>query len=212
VANLVAERAHRGCAFERFTEEGPVALLPLPGGRMGSVWTVPGAQADGVAALADEDYLRALQDRLGWRLGRLRRVGARHPYRIERVLAERLLGVRTVLVGNAAQTLHPVAAQGFNLGLRDAATLAELLRSAEDPGAPALLAEYAARRRQDRERTLGFSHGLIGLFGDLPAPLRVLRSLGFTALNLLPPLRDGLALAAMGYRGATPGLLRGIRP
>jgi 2-octaprenyl-6-methoxyphenol hydroxylase len=212
VSNLVAERAHEGCAFERFTEEGPLALLPLPGGRLGSIWTVPADRADAIVALDDPAYLDAFQARLGWRLGRLRRVGRRHPYRVVRVLAERLAGERMVLVGNAAQTLHPVAAQGFNLGLRDAATLAEMLRTTSDPGSPDVLAAYVACRREDREQTLAFSHGLIGLFVGLPAPLRALRSLGFAALNLLPPLRDRLALAAMGYRGATPGLLRGIRP
>lgn len=212
VSNLVAERAHEGRAWERFTESGPVALLPLPGGRLGSVWTVPVDQADAIAALPDSAYLEALQARIGWRLGRLRRVGKRYPYRIVRVLAERVYGTRTVLVGNAAQTLHPVAAQGFNLGLRDAATLAETLRAGSDPGDAALLADYAARRRADREATLGFSHGLIGLFGEQAAPLRALRSLGFAALNLLPPLRERLAMAAMGYRGETPALLRGLRP
>ncbi len=212
VSNLVAEREHDDCAFERFTAEGPVALLPLAGGRLGSVWTVPAGEADAVSALSDQAYLEALQTRLGWRLGRLRRVGKRHPYRIVKVVAERLVGDRMVLVGNAAQTLHPVAAQGFNLGLRDAATLADMLRSGADPGDASLLADYALRRREDREQTLGFSHGLIGLFADIPAPLRALRSFGFAALNLLPPLRHRLAMAAMGYRGETPALLRGVRP
>jgi 2-octaprenyl-6-methoxyphenol hydroxylase len=211
VSNLVAERAHEGCAFERFTPAGPVALLPLPGGRLGSVWTVPSAEADAVAAMTDDAYLAALQARLGWRLGRLRRVGRRHPYAVRRLLAERLTAPRAVLVGNAAQTLHPVAAQGFNLGLRDAAALASILRAGGDPGAEDTLAAYAAARRADRDATLGFSHGLIGLFGDLPAPLRALRSLGFAALNLLPPLRHGLAQAAMGYREAGPELLYGVR-
>ena len=150
-----------------------------------------------------------LQTAFGWRAGRFEVVGPRSRYPIRRVVAAATTAPRAVLVGNAAQTLHPIGAQGFNLGLRDALTLAELVADAADPGASALLERYAARRREDRSRTLAFSDGLARLTSN-PSPLvRPLRSLGLLAIDRDAALQAMLAGGAMGYRGDVPRLCRG---
>ena len=152
----------------------------------------------------DEHFIALAQERFGWRLGRLSRPGKRHPYAIHRVAAERLIGTRAVLVGNAAQTVHPIGAQGFNLGLRDALTLSELIAEAGDPGDAALLRGYAERRAEDREGTMSMSHGLVRL-ACLPQPmLGPLRSLAMLACDRVPPLQDLLARRGMGFRGQAP--------
>ncbi|MEW9625627.1 2-octaprenyl-6-methoxyphenyl hydroxylase [Rhodanobacter geophilus] len=204
VATVTPERAHANRAFERFADAGPVALLPLAEGRCGLVLTVPAEEAGAVALLEDDGFIALAQQRFGWRLGRLSRPGKRHPYAIHRVAAQRLAGPRAVLVGNAAQTVHPIGAQGFNLGLRDALTLAELVAAADDPGAPALLERYAARRAPDREGTMAMSHGLVRL-ACLEQPLLApLRSLALLAHDRVAPLQDRLARRGMGFRGEPP--------
>ena len=204
VCTVTPEREHAHRAYERFSDEGPVALLPLAGRRCGLVLTVPGVQAEAVAAMDDARYLALAQRRFGWRLGRLSRPGKRFPYAIQRVAANRLTAPRAVLVGNAAQTVHPIGAQGFNLGLRDALTLAEMVASAADPGDEHLLAAYAARRAPDREGTMTMSHGLVQL-ACLPQPwLAPLRSLALLACDRVPPLKDALLRRGMGFRGEPP--------
>jgi len=204
VATVTPEREHAQRAFERFSDEGPVALLPLSGQRCGLVLTVPGEQAEAVAALDDEAFIALAQRRFGWKLGRLSRPGKRHPYAIRRVAARQLAGPRAVLVGNAAQTVHPIGAQGFNLGLRDALTLAELAAAAPDPGDAGLLERYAARRGPDREGTMAMSHGLVRL-ACLEQPLLApLRSLALLAYDCVPPLQSLLARRGMGFRGEPP--------
>ena len=216
VATVQTERAHAQVAYERFTENGPVALLPLGSQLCGSICTVPTAQAADVAALDDAGYLELLQQRFGWRLGRLRRVGTRSAYPLQRVCANTLTAPHAVLVGNAAQTIHPIGAQGFNLGLRDALTLAEELiaarKSAADPGAPDVLDRYAQRRQVDREQTMAMSDGLVRIFSNRFAPLRALRSLGLLALDTVPGLSHGLVTGAMGFRGDVPRLARSHFP
>ena len=204
VATVTPERAHANRAFERFSDEGPVALLPLAEGRCGLVLTVPAEAADEVAALDDAGFVALAQQRFGWRLGQLSRPGKRHPYAIHRVAAQRLTGPRAVLVGNAAQTVHPIGAQGFNLGLRDALTLAELVAAADDPGAPELLERHAARRVPDREGTMAMSHGLVRLACLEQPALAPLRSLALLAHDRLAPLQDRLARHGMGFRGEPP--------
>ena len=204
---LWPERAHQGVAYERFTRSGPIALLPQEQGRCGAVWVVPQQDVDARMALPDAEFMRALQEAFGYRLGRIRRVGTRLAYPLRRVLAERLTAPRQVLIGNAAQAVHPVGAQGFNLGLRDATALAEALRAAQqagtDPGAEALLASYAEARQADRRATTGLSHALaLGTSIDA-APMRWLRSLALLAADRLEPLREHLQLGGMGYRGHT---------
>ncbi|GAA0722134.1 2-octaprenyl-6-methoxyphenyl hydroxylase [Dokdonella soli] len=210
VTTLTTEKPLDGTAYERFTDSGPVALLPLGERRAGLVLTVPAADAERVAALDDEAFIAFVHERFGWRAGRLSRPGKRKPYPLARRLAERTIAPRTVLVGNAAQTVHPIGAQGFNLGLRDALTLAELLREAvatnSDPGDAALLARHVERRASDREATTAFSDDLVRLMGNDFLPLRLLRSLGFHALDRIAPLKRRFALRGMGFRGDVPTL------
>lgn len=204
VCTVTPERAHDYRAFERFSNDGPVAVLPLSERRCGLVLTVPSEQAEEVALLDDAGYLSLAQERFGWRLGRLSRPGRRFPYAIKRVAAHRLTGKRAVIVGNAAQTIHPIGAQGFNLGLRDALTLAELVATAADPGQASLLEQYAARRAPDREGTMMMSHGLVRL-ACLDQPLlSPLRSLALLAFDHLPPLQRLMARRGMGFRGKPP--------
>ena len=200
-------------AYERFSAAGPLALLPLTERRAGVVLTVPRADAAEVAALDDQEFLDLLHARFGWRLGRLTRPGRRVSYPLKRVAASRLTAARAVLVGNAAQTLHPIGAQGFNLGLRDALTLAELLveaaRANRDPGAAELLAAYAARRAEDRTGTLAMSDGLARWTANESPPLKLLRTFGMLSLDRFAPLQAALVRRGMGFRGHVPRLARG---
>ncbi|MEO6264497.1 MAG: FAD-dependent monooxygenase, partial [Luteimonas sp.] len=208
VARVRAERAPDGTAYERFGDDGPTALLPRSDRHYGVVHGVARDVVDAVAALDEAAFLARLQQAFGWRVGRFLSAGVRSTYAAIRVRATSITATRAVLVGNAAQTLHPIGAQGFNLGLRDALTLAELIESQGDPGAEDLLAAYAQRRRDDRERTLAFSDGLARLTAN-PAPLlRPLRSLGLLALDRLASAQALLVGGAMGYRGDVPQLCR----
>ncbi len=209
VARVRSERAPDGTAYERFGDDGPTAMLPRADRHFGSVHGVGNADADAVMMLGDAEYLARLQRAFGWRAGRLLSVGARSRYPALCVRAGRLIASRAVLVGNAAQTLHPIGAQGFNLGLRDALTLAELIEDAkEGVGSDAMLAAYAARRKEDRERTLAFSDGLARLTANPSTLLRPLRGLGLLALDRLPSMQSALVGGAMGYRGEVPLLCR----
>lgn len=209
VARIRAERAPDGTAYERFGANGPTALLPRGDGHFGVVHGVGRVEADAVAALPETAWLERLQAAFGWRVGRLLSSGPRSAYPILQVVAHALTAQRAAIVGNAAQTLHPIGAQGFNLGLRDALTLAELIEAGGDAGEPALLAEHARRRADDRERTLQFSGGLARLTANDGAAMRPLRSLGFGAVQHLPALRAQLVGGALGYRGDVPRLCRG---
>jgi 2-octaprenyl-6-methoxyphenol hydroxylase len=212
VCTVTPERAPDGVAFERFTATGPVALLPLGERRAGVVLTVPTDDAERVAAMDDGAFIDLLHERLGWRLGRLSKPGKRVSYPLKRVQSMRIVAPRAVLVGNAAQTLHPIGAQGFNLGLRDALTLAELLvddRYRNDPGSDDLLADYSERRREDREGTAAMSDGLARCTASEMLPLKLLRSFGLMTLDRIAPLQSALVRRGMGFRGRTPRLALG---
>lgn len=212
VARLRAARAPDGTAYERLGDDGPTALLPRGDRAWGLVHGVASADAEAVQALDAAAFLGRVQEAFGWRIGRLLEVGPRSAYPAVATRAERIVATRAVLVGNAAQSIHPVGAQGFNLGLRDALTLAEELRACAsaggDPGAAALLAGYAARRDEDRRRTLAFSDGLARLTARPGLAAGLLRSAGLVALAALPGLQASLAGGAMGYRGDVPEACR----
>lgn len=191
---------HGDIAWERFTPAGPVALLPC-GNEYAVVLTCPAADSERIAGLSDADFLTLLQARFGPRV-KLAGVGPRLIYPLGLKLRKATVGERAVWIGNAAQTLHPVAGQGFNLALRDIAELADTLTDATDPGAATLLARYSARRRGDRASTIGFTDGLVRLFSNDLSPLRHLRGAGLLALDLFPPARSFLARRMMfGSRG-----------
>jgi len=210
IANLRTEYDLRGRAFERFTEDGPLAVLPVADGAASLVWTLPGERAAEIAALADAQFLACLQDAFGWRLGRLQAVGERHAYPLTAVTAERFTAARAAIIGNAAHALHPVAGQGLNLALRDVAALAELIAAARDPGAEAVLARYERERRGDYRRTFAFTDGLVRLFSNRLPPLVALRNAGLTALDLFPPARRLLLQQTTGRAGRLPRLSRGL--
>ena len=209
VARMRAEQAPDGTAFERFTGHGPTALLPRGDGHYGLVHGVAREEANAVAALDDAGFIARVQQAFGWRAGRFLAVGARSAYPIVGCVADGLIAPRAVLVGNAAQSLHPLGAQGFNLGLRDALTLAECIAQSDDPGDAAMLARHAQRRAQDRERTIAFSDGLARLTSNDAPLLQPLRSAGLLAGDAMGWLRGWLVGGAMGYRGDVPALCRG---
>jgi len=209
VARVRATQAPDGTAYERLCDTGPTALLPRGDRHWGVVHGVAREDADAVAALDEAAWLARLQRAVGWRIGRLTGSGERSAYPIIRVVAQRLAADRAVVLGNAAQTIHPIGAQGFNLGLRDALTLAEEIARRTDPGDAGSLAAYAARRQEDRDRTLAFSDGLARLTSN-PSPLmKPLRSLGLVAVDAQPSLQSFLVGGAMGFRGDVPALCRG---
>lgn len=202
-------------AFERFTPAGPMALLPAGDGRYVFVLTQPDAEVKATLALGDAEFCELLQQRFGRRLGEFARVGRRSAYPLALTQSRAVRAQRVAIVGNAAHGLHPVAGQGYNLGLRDAATLAELvaddLRAGErDPGAPALLAAYADWRYRDQRNVVAFTDGLIRLF-DLPAGLLGgFRGLGLLAFDVMPGAKKALAHTAMGLGGRLTRLARGL--
>jgi 2-octaprenyl-6-methoxyphenol hydroxylase len=212
--NLLPELAPEHRAFERFTESGALALLPVADGRMAFVLILPTAEARDVRELPDEAFLARLQDAFGWRLGTLGTVGHRAVYPLTLTRALRLYAARAVLVGNAAHGLHPVAAQGFNLGLRDVAALCDLLADAKaagsDLGSPELLAAYAEWRRADQRKVVWLTDGLVRLFGSRRPSLRLLRRAGMLGFDLLPGVRGAFARHAMGLAGRLPRLARGV--
>ena len=218
VTRLRAEHGPDGTAYERLGEHGPTALLPRGDRHYGLVHAVSRSDAATVAGLGEAAFLRRAQQAFGWRVGRFLACGDRSAYPAVRVLAERTTADRAVLVGNAAQTIHPIGAQGFNLGLRDALTLAERIEQAvadkqdADCGSAQLLGRYVASRRQDRDETLRFSDGLARLSANPSGLLGPLRSLGLVALGRSSSLQASVVGGALGYRGEVPALCRQPHP
>ena len=186
---------HRHVAWERFTPDGPLALLPF-GNEYAVVFTCAAEDAQQLGALDDADFLARLQRQFGTRLT-FTAVGPRVGYALGLRYRESIVGERQVWIGNAAQTLHPVAGQGFNLALRDIWELGRTLADAADPGDAALLARYAAARRLDRRGAIGFTDTLVRTFSNDFAPLAHVRGAGLLALDLLPPARSFVARRMM---------------
>lgn len=220
IANVRMERPHQGVAWERFTRSGPMALLPArgPEGRedvYALVWTVDSAQLDSVLHLDDAQFLARLQQRFSGRVEGFVDVGTRQAYPLRWMQSREHVRPRLAIIGNAAHSLHPVAGQGFNLGLRDVAVLAEVLidnrRAGRDPGDLAVLRRYAGWRRRDHLQTALFTDGLVRLFSNNLPPLALARNLGLLLVDMLPAARHTLARHAMGIGGRLPRLARGLR-
>jgi 2-octaprenyl-6-methoxyphenol hydroxylase len=194
VGKVWPREPHRGVAFERFTPDGPMALLP-EADRYGFVWTTTPVEGAQLLALPEPAFLRALEERFGSppdaEHPRFQRVEERRIFPLALEFADRVAGRRIALMGNAAQALHPVAGQGFNLGVRDAFELAQELLSSprNEIGSEEQLARYARRRQPDRIAGIAFTHGLLGVFGVDASWLRWPRGLALTLLGALPPAK-----------------------
>ena len=215
IANVTAERGHENVAYERFTDSGPLALLPMSGQRCALVWTVRSDQSDDIMGLDDAQFLSRLQERFGYRLGRFVKAGQRHAYPLQLLQARESIRPRMALIGNAMHTLHPVAGQGFNLGLRDVAALAEVVMDARrkglDIGDNTVLARYADWRQTDQRRVVAFTDGMVRLFGQSLPPVAWLRNAGMLALDICPPAKRWFGRLTMGRVGRLPRLARGLK-
>lgn len=206
VANIGVDRAHDNTAYERFTETGPLALLPIAATAFSLVWTVRPEEAAELMQLAADKFLALLQQRFGYRVGRFNWVGARQSFPLKLLQAKSLSAPRALVIGNAAHTLHPIAGQGFNLGLRDVATLAEEIQEqlthAQDIGAEDLLTRYSLRRKRDYKETIGITDKLVKIFSNDFFPLRVSRNLALLGIDI-SPLKTVLAKKMMGVKCIT---------
>lgn len=204
VFNVQTEKPHLGIAFERFTRNGPMAMLPLVEGRGAVIWTLSADDSPRVEALEDADFSAAFQRHFGFRLGRIERVGQRSAYPLVLTKINEQVRPGLVVLGNAAHTLHPVAGQGYNLALRDAADLAssigDALNGGRRPGELDALLAYQNRRAEDQDATIGFTDGLNRLFTSGRKDLSALRNGAMLSLELLPGLKHLLARQAMGVR------------
>lgn len=216
VTTVTVELPHQGTAYERFTDTGPLALLPYPGvtGRMGVVWSMPRAATSALLALEDAEFLALLTAQFGERLGAFSAVGKRHTYPLFLTRVAEHVRPRLALIGNAAHTVHPVAGQGFNLGLRDVAVLAEVLSDAHasgrDIGDLALLQRYADARARDNRAITVLTHSLIRIFSNDITPVAAARGLGLLAVDALPGVKRRITRLTSGLAGRLPRLARGM--
>jgi 2-octaprenyl-6-methoxyphenol hydroxylase len=211
VANVAADRPRQGTAYERFTRGGPLAVLPLYDGSLAVIWARSPQEAQELLAMDDAAYLSCLQREFGWRAGRFVRAGRRGSYPLKLTRATSTVATRAVLIGNAAQALHPVAGQGFNLGLRDAAMLAEAVAGAPgDAGSADRLRRFEQWRSRDRSALVQFTDGLVRLFADTRPGAGLLRNLGLLMFDLFPPAKSALARVSAGVGGPAPRLARGL--
>jgi len=223
VVNAATERPNTGEAFERFTPSGPLAVLPLAGAEAASpdrgggyavIWAVKPERAAELMALDEAGFAAELLAAFGWRAGRWTKIGRRNTYPLVLSRAEETLAGRIVLIGNAAQALHPVAGQGFNLGLRDAATLAEMLagiaRVSDADRFDELLKKFVAWRDEDRRGVTRFTDGLVKLFGNDTPGVGLVRNFGLLMFDLSPTAKRALSRVSWGFAGRMPRLARGL--
>ncbi len=209
ITNITPGKKHNSVAYERFTESGPLAFLPMTQNRCSVVWTVSPEQADYLYALDESDFTAQLQQRFGFRLGQIKKVGKRQIYPLFLQSATQMVQGRVAVIGNAAHSVHPVAGQGFNLALRDVALLAELIvdhqRAAGDIGSPATLQQYESLREDDIKRVYGFTDVLVRTFSNAIPPLAHARSLSLLLVDVLPDLKHQLAVQSMGLNAGRHG-------
>ena len=210
ITNVAYNKPHNGVAYERFTTQGPLALLPLGDSanarESALVLTLPSDKAEEIIMLNDVDFLQHLQQRFGYRLGNFLQVGKRYAYPLKLVTANEQIRSHIALVGNAAHFLHPVAGQGFNLSLRDCVCLVDALIQGEAAGKPlgelSVLQDYLNHQQLDQTLTIEFSDKLVRLFSSSSLPLIMLRHLGFVGLDLMPAVKNQFAAQTMGTAGA----------
>lgn len=218
ITNVTSSQKHDNIAYERFTETGPLAFLPMSGNRCSVVWTLSPQQAEFLYALDDETFLSHLQQAFGFRLGQLKKSGRRQIYPLFLQAASQMTCERVAIIGNAAHSVHPVAGQGFNLALRDVALLSELVidasTHASDIGDEVMLSSYASLRERDVQRVYRFTDALVKTFSNAISPLAHMRSLGLMLVDLSPWLKHQLATQSMGLNNKNlrqSRLIRGAR-
>lgn len=214
ICNVTPGKKHNHVAYERFTDSGPLAFLPMTENRCSVVWTLEPQQAEYLYALDENDFREQLQQRFGYRLGMIRKIGKRAVYPLFMQAATQMSHHRVAIIGNAAHSVHPVAGQGFNLALRDVALLAERVvdaqRSGRDIGDSILLQQYVEQREQDIQRVYRFTDVLVKTFSNAVEPLAHLRSCALQLVDLVPELKHQLGRQSMGLAGRLPRLGRGL--
>ncbi|MBL4865327.1 MAG: 2-octaprenyl-6-methoxyphenyl hydroxylase [Pseudomonadales bacterium] len=202
IANVSPDCEHQGLANERFTANGPLALLPISDNRYSLVWSLAHDEAAETLALSDDDFLVKLQSQIGQRVGKMIKVGERFSYPLQLMRAKEQVRPRVVIVGNAAHSLHPVAGQGFNVAARDVAVLAAEIKGAFRRNQPigdfSVLQQYWDKRRLDQEKTIQFSDKLLRLFDSESGLLRTARNIGLIGLDVWGPGKGVFAKHAMG--------------
>lgn len=212
--NLELKRSHQNTAYERFTSEGPLAILPLLKNQAALIWTVSSEKAKKLMETSDPAFLHSLQDHFGYRLGRFLACSERGSLPLSLITAEKQISSKVVLVGNAAHTLHPVAGQGLNLALRDIAVLAEELLQAKKHNLPLwdhqVLRNYFNHRQVDQRKVIGLTNSLVGLFSTSLLPIMLARSSGLILLDRLSGLKKTLTRTTLGFSGKVPRLACGL--
>ena len=215
VSNLTMESEHDFTAYERFTNHGPLALLPVNKHRFVSVFTVTSNKLQEYTDMSTEEYIRIVQQTSSKRIGKIVKIGSRKSFPLQMIRVENQTNGRAVLLGNSAHTIHPNGAQGFNLGLRDAVALAELLRNQEltnyDPGSKQILQDYCNFRIRDQQRVIDFTDTLASLFYSDNWLKSLGRNSGMIIMDTFPGLKRKFAKMAMGIDGKQPALVRGLR-
>ena len=210
VAFVKPEKPHNNIAYERFWSSGPFAILPLPGNRCRIVWTAPHAEAKALVALDDEQFLAELSRRYGEQMGELQLEGSRFVFPVQLMQSDRYVLPRLALVGDAAHCCHPVGGQGLNMGIRDAAALAQVVQSAynqgEDIGNLQVLKRYERWRKRENLTILGFTDLLDRVFSNNFLPVAIARRLGLLILNLVHPVKKYALQLMTGLRGRLPQL------
>lgn len=212
IANVATDHHHNNIAYERFTETGPIAMLPLSSmsndnikgqGRCSLVWTLTPALAEKIHRLSDDEFTQQLGQSFGHWLGNITHVGKRVVYPLTLVQASEQVYHRMALIGNASHTIHPIAGQGFNLGLRDVSDMTQVVKNAlaqeQDIGAFSHLMQYAKARQQDQQQVISLTDSLVTLFSNQLPPLVVGRNIGLKVLNYIPVLKNALVKKTMGY-------------
>jgi len=214
IATVTLEKPHGHVAYERFTSTGPCALLPMTEHTCSLVLTVRHADAPAILALSEPEFLAVLQQRFGWRLGRCLASSPRQAYPLQLLQVKQAETPRVAVIGNAAHTLHPIAGQGLNLGLRDVATLAETLLERQcaghDIGDVETLALYMRRQQPDQRWVVGLTDLLVNVFSNAVPPLTCLRNLGLVMLDGIPPLKRQFMQQMVGLGGHSGDLVRGL--
>ncbi len=210
IANVSTEKPHQNQAFERFTANGPIALLPMSANRCSLIWTQPSDKADAILALDDKTFLDKLGEAFGYRLGRFIKAGKRSSFPFALVKSDKNTAERVALIGNASHTLHPVAGQGLNLALRDVATLADLLAKYSSKESKQLLLDYEEKRKSDIDTTIRYTNSLVKLFSNDYFLLGHTRAGGLLAVDRISPLRNWLTTQSMGTKYRQARLSRGL--